>query len=204
MMCPDRVFSADISARFFAGINEGIVVECGALNGLWGSVGYVFEERGWTSYNIEPNPHCSKELASNRIMSTNLFYALSNSNGTARFTFDMNDPLNDMAAGGSIVWGADSYMHGRGTETVRQIDVETKTYKSFVKENDIKQIDLFILDVEGSELNVLEGIGDCEVLPTVWVVEDNHIDVDSLWDKLVDMGYESDGRYKNNSYFRKK
>ncbi len=58
--------------------------------------------------------------------------------------------------------------------TFADIQVPLMTYRSFVERESISQVDLFVLDVEGHELDVIEGMQDCPVLPDVMCVEVGH------------------------------
>lgn len=69
-----------IFKRYFPDINiQGVFVECGANDGIYGSNCKFFEETmHWTGYNIEPTPSTFKMLQVNRQNSTNICMALSN------------------------------------------------------------------------------------------------------------------------------
>ena len=80
-----------------------------------------------------------------------------------------------------------------------------------------RNIDLFVLDVEGYEINVLEGMKNSAYLPHVFCIEYPMIGLDNLKNKLYDMGYLFDtvhecGRFvlgtqefnSHNAFFVKK
>jgi FkbM family methyltransferase len=63
-------------------------------------------------------------------------------------------------------------------------DIETKTYSQLILELNINKLDLFVLDVEGHEFEVLEGMVGCNVLPDVFVIEHGHREV-GVFDKYL-------------------
>lgn len=201
----DEVFSSDIWSKFFSGReNDGVVAECGVMNGEAGSVGWFFEmDKGWDSITIEANPNCTESINELRPGSKNYSFALSNKNGETLYTLHVDGPFGRMPAWGSIAYSMDFYKRKSSGKKIEQIMVKTKRYDTWIEEENIKHIDLFILDVEGSEINVIESIGDCDVLPEVWVIEDNHIDKIVLCDKMMAIGYGVSGRYQNNTYYGK-
>lgn len=54
---------------------------------------------------------------------------------------------------------------------INNFSVKTITYKNFIEKYDIKFINLFVLDVEGNEFSVLEGMQNCNILPNIMVIE---------------------------------
>ena len=63
-------------------IENGVCMECGALDGETLSICRFFEyELGWDCYNIEANPESFEILVQKRPNATNLNYALSKSDG---------------------------------------------------------------------------------------------------------------------------
>jgi FkbM family methyltransferase len=85
--------------------------------------------------------------------------------------------------------------------------VPTTTYKSFIEKNDIKKVDCFVLDVEGYELNVIEGMKGCAVLPNLFMIEYPHIGLPNLTSKLDSVFpgiYRLDNVFHNSAFYLKK
>lgn len=95
--------------------------------------------------------------------------------------------------------------------------VQTSTWKSFVKKKNLKNVDFMIIDTEGHEVEVLEGMKDCDVLPDVICIEfamsdrskplggaENFSGIIKLNEVLRDMGYVFDYVNYNNAMFSKK
>lgn len=54
---------------------------------------------------------------------------------------------------------------------INNFSVKTTTYKNFIEKYDIKFINLFVLDVEGHEFSVVEGMQNYNILPNIIVIE---------------------------------
>jgi FkbM family methyltransferase len=199
MKKPDINFSKCLNKLFFKGQRNGFFVECGANTGEAGSITWWFEkELVWSGLLIEPNPHCFAELVKQRPNCENLNLALSNSQGTASFEFPTDGPRGLFAGRGSVN-GACSY-GSRPTETH---EVAIDTYRNILGSREIEKIDLFILDVEGHEMEALEGAMDCSLLPRVWVIETNKTTAEDVLSLIGPLGYTVAGNDRSNTYFLK-
>lgn len=160
---------------------KGVIIECGASNGLEMNVSYKFEKDwDWKCINIEPSATTFCGLIKNRPKSfKNLNIALSSSNGTVDFYDNPEACFADGLSGlGSIhmeQW--DIYPNKNVVKTT----VPCKTYDTLIDMLNLDRVDLFILDVEGHELEVLNGV--TRILPKVLVVEIDKIALSSvlLW-----------------------
>ena len=65
-------------------------------------------------------------------------------------------------------------------------------------------VDLFVLDVEGHEIAVIEGMSGAKVLPKVMCVEHGQVGLDVLNDKLSTLGFEFASSLHVNSFFVRK
>jgi len=177
-----------LHTHFFPNKFHGISLECGAFDGITDSCTKFFEENyNWKTINIEAGPIIFKKLQQNRPNSINLELALSNNNGNTIFR-NYKHPIY------GYNWGNGSINHTSehkkqleqtcGKNNFVDLDVKCKTYKQIIDDLQISYLDLFILDVEGNELEVIEGMVDCDVLPDVFVIESNHITTDILIEKL--------------------
>ena len=199
--------------RYFNDTNiKGVCIECGAYDGITDSCCKFFEETmGWTCYNFEPNPYNFKNLENNRPDSINLNLALSNVEDELEFNFEIiKDKDNNISCGGN--GSLNKYTEEQKKSIIEiyknNIDivkVKTTTYKNFIEKYDIKFIDLFILDVEGHELSVLEGMQNCNVLPNIMVVEINDSkDFIKVRSKMEELDYIYDTTSFVNYFFIKK
>jgi FkbM family methyltransferase len=171
----DTVSSGKPTARVFR------CLECGANDGFIGSNSKFFEETlGWECYNVEATPAQFEKLQQNRPNSKNFLFALSDRNGEIMFETGQNSFLNKISDKGNI-------------------SVPAITYRDFVKNNNIKFLDLFILDVEGHEPQVIEGMKNCDVLPEIFCIEDGQSnEVKKL---MREMGYTLDASTACNAVY---
>jgi FkbM family methyltransferase len=173
--------------KFFPGKTDGFYIEAGANDGLFLSTCKVFEDLGWGGINIEPNKRLFAELCKNRPTAINLNIALSNVEGEVEF-----EEIDFDNYGFSRI--KDLYRHETIDKTFNLKSLETysmiaKPYSQVITEFSIPKVDLFVLDVEGFEPEVIQGMEGCTVLPDVFCVEWTHCGLDILCNLLK-------GKYK--------
>lgn len=200
MKGPDIKFANFLDNNFFKGKRNGFFIEAGANTGYDGSVCWYFESSlGWSGMNFECSPYCYSELKKNRPNTTNICKALSCKNGAVDFTMPLDGTRKEYAAVGSIVFD-ENYWKGRPTKT---FNVETVVLSDVITDYDIKYIDLFVLDVEGAEVDVLSGLIDSMVRPKIICLEDDKINMDELKIVMDKLGYtNTKKRYANNGVYK--
>lgn len=196
--------------RYFQDKLYGFFIECGAADGLNLSSCKMFEEaRGWKGVNMEASPDKYEQLIKNRPDSyLNINKGLLHEAGKFVFRDDqVTDPTRFPG------WGNGSFQH---TEkhfmelynmglTLKESEIETMTYCQLIEEHDIKSVDLFVLDVEGMEHNVIEGMKGTSVLPKIMFVETEHIGIEETTKLLEPMGYKHDwSDHCNSAYILQK
>ena len=146
---------------------NGFFLEIGAYNGFSESVSLRFEkELGWNGLLIEPNPIHFKYLKKNRPLNICLNLICLSKKFLKKKLFIKN--LNQMSY---IVDNNDkTYFNDYPAERINNLakDSLSGNFKKFqckieilhniFKKFNIKKIDLAIIDVEGSELDLLKGI----------------------------------------------
>lgn len=151
---------------------DGFFLEVGAYNGFSESVSLRFEkELKWKGLLIEPNPVHFKYLKRNRPNNICLNLICLNKDFLTKKLFIKN--LNQMSY---IVDNNDkSYFTHYPVEKINNLAKETysgnfeklsckvETLQNIFREYKIKKIDLAIIDVEGSEMELLKGIDFSEV-----------------------------------------
>lgn len=173
---------------------NGFFIECGAADGFNLSSCKFFEEfRGWTGINMEASPDKYAELVKNRPESfLNLNKGLLHESGTYVFRDDtVKDPTRFPG------WGNGSFQHTEKHYTqlhnmgiqLKESEIECITYKELIETYDIKHVDLFILDVEGMELHVIEGMRGSKVMPEWMFVEHEHVGLEETKTALHEFGY---------------
>lgn len=192
--------------KYFYNKQNGFFIECGAADGINLSCCRFFEENmGWIGINIEASPVKYKQLVQNRPNSfLNLNKGLLNESGVYVFRDDnVDDPR--YAPG----WGNGSFEHTEehfkqlnqmGVQ-LQESEIITITFKELVEQNNIKNIDLFILDVEGVEPLVIEGMKNSPVLPTHVFIEHEHIGLDLCKNLMAELNYICDWNDFCNSMY---
>lgn len=194
---------------YFKNKYDLLSIECGAFDGLTDSCTKFFEENyNWKTINIEPLQNIYNKLIINRPLSINLNIALSNNSDDKIFTNYKHPDLN-------YEWGNGSLNHTKEHKTYLEelcgkynyvnTIVKCSTYKKIINDLDIKHVDLFVLDVEGEELNVIDGMIGCNVLPDVFVIEHGHSNTNIFIEKFkeIDFPYKLDHVSFVNSFFIK-
>ena len=195
--------------RYFKNIKHGFFIECGAADGLNLSCCKFFEESmHWKGINIEASPAKFAKLLINRPNSfLNLNKGLYNVSGEYVFRDDnVEDPTK--AHG----WGNGSFNHTEkhvnnlsaiGVQ-LQESQVTTITFKELIEEHNINSVDLFILDVEGVEPLVIEGMKESKVLPTHVFIEHEHFGLDKCIELMSELAYSCDWSDHCNSMYIKK
>jgi len=192
--------------RYFPDVSiRGVFIECGANDGYAGSNCKFFEDTlQWTGYNLEPTPETFALLEKKRPNSHNFNLALSSTCG--ELDFALTEPVdNNPAYHGAInrVSGIKFSAAEDEAYRVREIiKVPTLTYKRFIEDNRITFVDLFVLDTEGHEAEVIEGMAGSAVLPALLCVENGWSDEIRM--KLTELGYVFDiEHFGNHCWIRK-
>lgn len=193
----DLVFSNRLNSRYFHNKRSGFFIEAGASDGLTHSICAWFEKNlGWAGINVEPHPVYFEKLVRNRPNSININCALSDREITAELVAPIkNDKI--IYGHSTISTKVKNKWKGEVTKNV----VKTRPYSSIIEEYGVKELDLFVLDVEGSELSVLNGFYSTDVLPYILVVETNKVSKEDIWDLIGPLGYKLDYSDKYDSYF---
>ncbi len=189
--------------NYFSNKIDGFFIECGAADGVGYSNTLLFEnEFDWTGINLEASLKQYSALVINRPESLNLHMGLAGYTGQALF----NDVVSAPGGGegnGSFSHTGEHLKELMGYNCVfKEYFVPVITYKDLVNLYSIEHVDLFSLDVEGYELQVIEGMKGSDVMPEVLCVEHTISGKDNLIRALPD--YKLDGENYVNSIFIKR
>jgi FkbM family methyltransferase len=189
--------------NYFSGTRGGTFIEAGASDGVEESCCKAFEESlDWRGVNVEPSPFTYGLLCQNRPLAVNVRAALSDRNGTATFRNALHPVRGANFGNGSL---SHTSAHVEELEasgcTFEEFEVETLTYPRLVERGRLDRLDLFVLDVEGHELPVLQGMRETQLWPRVFCVEFGNVGLDDLRALLEPQGYLLDGTAFNNAYF---
>lgn len=174
-------FSQDISLyhNFFQNKENGFFVELGAYDGIDTSNTIFFEKNfNWQGILIEGGEKNCKALENNSKQRNNSIIICSAICNTTYVSFNENEKI------GTIV-------HNNKTS------YKCNTLKNITSYYNIKHIDLFSLDVEGSELEVLETF-DFNVSVSYWLIE--WINIDNNKKAKIENILNNNGYFMNKKY----
>jgi len=108
-------------------------------------------------YTFEANPYCYKAIQESYPQFNNIYGAISNYEGIAKFNAVISEDLGEVGCS-SLKDRSDNWYKDRNVE---KVDVFVNTMSNIIKINNIiAPFDLVKLDVEGCSFEVLEGFGD--------------------------------------------
>jgi FkbM family methyltransferase len=148
-------------------------------------------------------------LDSNRKKSININKGLSNKKGNLIFNHAIH-PQHGVKFGNGSFNHKESHIDILKMEncTFESYEVETIPYRDLIdvimdQNFNGRTVDLFVLDVEGFEVEVLDGMVGSKYLPNIFCIEYPHVGLDKLQEILVDLGYRFDTINETNAYFIK-
>lgn len=151
---------------------EGFFIEVGAFDGYHYSVTYGLEAMGWNGLLIEALPERAEQCRTRRPHSRVVHSALGrrNATGTVKFV-SVQDQY-----GGMLSYADAKTDHAR---QIAQEKFQTRTIEAPVTSLDVLlkdhtgPIDAAVIDVEGAELDVLDGFNLDKHKPRLLLLEDN-------------------------------
>lgn len=194
-----------IYERYFLEKRGGFFIEAGAFDGLLEcSCKFLEESMGWSGINIEPVPVLFKLLCENRPdrTSMNLCCALAEKNGKMKFKQAIHPERGSWFGNGSLDHFPEHLKELEEQQCrLEEFEVETRTYASLVDSLPIPVPDLMVLDVEGYELKVMEGMKGSQKLPRLMCVEYRPARLPDITKAMEGLGYKVDTLCHNNAYY---
>jgi len=140
-----------IHKLYFPSFRNGIFLEMGAHDGVKYSNTKFFEDTlNWSGILIEPNPSLFTNLCKNRPKSINVHYAISKTEGELEFY------KNDVVGSVKSNTTQEFFEKWHSKRVVEVIKVPSIRLDTVLHKTNIKRIDFWSLDVEGSEYEALE------------------------------------------------
>jgi FkbM family methyltransferase len=134
---------------------RGFFIEVGVADGITFSNTYYFEKLGWKGLCFEPNPY---QYAQAKLYRKHV-EPIAVTKRDEQVELHISKSFPDWS---SIVASDDSQ---------EIITVPGKSLRTIISENKIKAIDVLSIDVEGAELDVLEGLPFDQLQPRIIIVE---------------------------------
>jgi len=155
---------------------KGYAVEAGAFDGVFFSETISLEEQGWECLCIEPNPNMWKKLTSNRKLC--LPYALGRENKDGVDFEIYSNPVDnsrekyDPASFSSFKIKEELLVaFDNPPIAIETVKVNVRTLDYCLEKANFPRVDFLNLDVEGWELEVLEGFTFEKWNPKLLVIE---------------------------------
>jgi FkbM family methyltransferase len=188
-------------ARIFEGKRSGLCIEVGANDGVNDSTTYYFEQQGWDCLLVEPNPDLC--LAIRAVRNARLFEcAASAEEGLATLYIAEGAERAHGVSGLGVDEQAVRRISGFGF-VARPLQVIKRRLDDILDEAGItRSPDFITIDVEGHELEVLEGLSIDRWKPLIILVEDNsHFEDDTVSRYLHRFGYKPFRRTGVNDWY---
>jgi FkbM family methyltransferase len=152
----------ELRRAFFRGTDRGFFVEVGAYQPENLSQTFDLEQSGWTGVLVEPQPDLAAELRRRRSAKVYQEACSSRRNSGSRLTLHL--------AGGASSFNralnsADIKPHGT-------IEVPVRTLDEILNDAGLPRVDFISIDVEGHELEVLDGFDLARWHPRLILIED--------------------------------
>lgn len=187
--------------EYFGGRRHGFFVDVGAYDGVDLSNSYHFEQIGWSGVLVEPDPDRAANCIAQRPRSRTFCCAAVGSPLTTEIVFHRADAgvysttrLNDDHA---------KRVAGMGM-ALAEMRVPAMTLDSILEEVGAGKVDFVSIDVEGGEMDVLEGFDIRRWAPEIVVVESNtRTRLDGIRDYFVCHGYAYCHSIDVNDFYRR-
>ena len=177
--------------EFFRDAPSGFFVEVGANDPHERSQTWHLEQAGWTGILIEPQPDLAEKLRRARKAKVYAVACSSPRNGGGVLPFHVAGPLSSL----------DRERMAPGSRTEAVIDVPIKTLDQILQEADAPpEFDFLSIDVEGHELEVLQGFDIRHWRPRLILLED-HVGSLAKHRFLRAAGYRLIRRFDNNGWY---
>ena len=174
--------------EIFKDLKDGFFVEVGCIDGRRFSNTLTFEERGWKGLCVEAHSGYIELLKKNRPNSVICHCAVADKD-IEEVTFFANSrgSLSTLNKAKELEFKEKFGIFFTGFEEQR---INQRRLDTLLEENNITEIDILSLDIEGSEVEALKGLNLKKNKPKVLVIEsDNLIHESQLDNILITNGY---------------
>lgn len=193
--------------NFFNHKEMGFYVDVGAFDGVHLSNTFSFEQQGWAGMCIEPHPDyfplCQQARPNSVCLnvacvdSPDIEYVAFYSENSGLFSGIIGDREDEIAH---------NYKHGFGLEFsgMKRISVPASTLNSLLNEHlpPDTEIDFISIDVEGSEIDVLQGLDISRFAPSLFLIETNtEAARQKISNHLSQFGYIEARQLRINSFY---
>lgn len=153
---------SDLKKAFLSGKKRGYFVEVGAYQPERESQTFDLEQNGWTGVLVEPQPDLAEELRRRRSAKVYAEACSSRSHAGAHLTLHLAAGHSSFNKSLNL---AEIKPHGA-------VEVPVRTLDQILSDAGIPYIDFISIDVEGHELEVLDGFDLARWRPHLILIED--------------------------------
>lgn len=155
---------------------NGVVVEVGAFDGVHLSNSYAFDQMGWKTICIEPNPDIFKYLVKQRPNATNINKAIVSDDKIDSIDF-FQEKIGVLSGCNFDEEDVKERYRKRGLKYEPPITqkVAAITLSSLMRDIEIDKIDILSVDVEGFETEVLGGMDFQNIKVNLIIIEANNV-----------------------------
>ena len=159
---------------FFDNKSEGFFVDVGANDptSIMSQSHHLEDTLNWSGVLVEPNPQLASQCRSKRSNSKTFECACIDKDNHANLILFIplkNGKEMDLHA------GIDKNIDDFNYKEHKEVSVEARTLNSILAEVNAPEIDLLSVDVEGAELQVLQGLNFNKYKPKLILLEDKHL-----------------------------
>jgi FkbM family methyltransferase len=151
--------------RVFREVSKGFYIDVGAHHPLHDSVTKYFYDKGWRGINIEPVKKSFHLFNTFRGEDININCAVADYSGQTTFYEVPGTGLSSL-----LKPGVNGFYTFLGTK-VKEFEVEVRTLTEILNEHQPSSIEFLKVDVEGAELQVLNGLDFNKYRPKVVLLE---------------------------------
>jgi len=172
---------------------SGFFVEVGANDPFINSISYPLEKIGWRGVLIDPLKKCYDKIVENRPEARSFHCACVGPDSVGKITLHAPDETSVYASVKKNVDDFDiKYKHSE--------IVDALTLESILVQVNSPEIDLLLIDTEGTELDVLKGIDLKKRRPKLIIIEDKIYNLEKH-QYLLGHGYKIAKRAMVNSWY---
>ncbi|MBP1671696.1 MAG: hypothetical protein H6Q22_1268 [Bacteroidetes bacterium] len=186
--------------ELFKGYDAGFFVEIGCIDGRRFSNTLTFEERGWRGLCVEAHADYIELLTRNRPNSIVCHCAVGEEDAE-----DVTFYANSRGSLSTLERGKEDFFRqrfGRWFTGFKQQKIQKRRMDTIFRANNLRDIDILSLDIEGYEAAALRGLNLNEFRPRVFVIEvdskEDEIEIDRI---LIPKRYRKMFRLAQNVFY---
>lgn len=181
---------------------DGTFVEVGANDGKTGSFTYNLASIGWNGLNFEPVPRLYEKCCMNHINHPNVkSFQIGIGESSCETTIIDADTLSTIDVDTINAYSQTPQFASYFTNNNQYHTIKIEKLDTMLEQNNITNIDLLVLDVEGYEEHVLKGFSIDKYPPKIFIIEIADQHKDFIHNSKMMNRYSSLRKYfKDNNY----